>query len=163
MGQGQGDLAIRLLLDAASKGGWLLLQNVHLVIAWLPTLIQALRTLKPSESFRLFLTSEAHSGFPSILLQSCLKLTVEAPPGLKKNLQRAYDGWGQQFVEQGGVLRAQALFALAWFHAVLQERRNFLPQGWTKFYEFSSADLRSSAVLIGVSEEEAFVFSNHSV
>ncbi len=25
-------------------------------------------------------------------------------------------------------VRAQALFALAWFHAVMQERRNFIPQ-----------------------------------
>ena len=42
----------------------------------------------------------------------------------------------------------QALFALAWFHAVIQERRNYIPQGWTKFYEFSNADLRSGADII---------------
>ena len=34
---------------------------------------------------------------------------------------------------------------LAWFHAVLQERRTYMPQGWTKFYEFSPTDLRSAA------------------
>jgi dynein heavy chain 2 len=45
-------------------------------------------------------------------------------------------------------LRAQALFALAWFHAVIQERRSYIPQGWNKFYEFSAADLRSSADVI---------------
>ena len=28
---------------------------------------------------------------------------------------------------------------------VLQERRTYIPQGWTKFYEFSPADLRSAA------------------
>ena len=39
-------------------------------------------------------------------------------------------------------LRAQTLFALAWFHAVVQERRKFIPQSWSKFYEFTSADLR---------------------
>ena len=42
-------------------------------------------------------------------------------------------------------LSIQALFALAWFHAVAQERRNFIPQGWTKFYEFSLGDLRAGA------------------
>ncbi len=26
-----------------------------------------------------------------------------------------------------------------------QERRNYIPQGWSKFYEFSYADLRSGA------------------
>jgi hypothetical protein len=45
-------------------------------------------------------------------------------------------------------VRSQALFALAWFHAVCQERRNFIPQGWTKFYEFSFADLRAGADII---------------
>ena len=42
----------------------------------------------------------------------------------------------------------QALFALAWFHAVVQERRNFIPQGWTKFYEFSLGDLRAGADIL---------------
>ena len=35
------------------------------------------------------------------------------------------------------------MFVLAWFHAVVQERRKFIPHGWTKFYEFSPADLRA--------------------
>ena len=29
--------------------------------------------------------------------------------------------------------------------SVLQERRTYMPQGWTKFYEFSPTDLRSAA------------------
>jgi len=37
---------------------------------------------------------------------------------------------------------------LAWFHALLQERRTYIPQGWTKFYEFSPADLRSAADIL---------------
>ncbi len=53
-----------------------------------------------------------------------------------------------EFVAKGSILRAQSLFALAWFHAIIQERRNFIPQGWSKFYEFSYADLRSSGDII---------------
>uniref|UniRef100_A0A7N9ATV1 Cytoplasmic dynein 2 heavy chain 1 n=1 Tax=Mastacembelus armatus TaxID=205130 RepID=A0A7N9ATV1_9TELE len=49
----------------------------------------------------------------------------------------------------GGTLaRAQSLFCLAWFHAVCQERRNYIPQGWTKFYEFSLSDLRAGFEII---------------
>lgn len=44
--------------------------------------------------------------------------------------------------------RAQLLFMLAWFHAIVQERRTYVPQGWTKAYEFSFADLRSGAMVV---------------
>lgn len=41
-------------------------------------------------------------------------------------------------------MKAQLLMALAWFHGVVQERRIFMPQGWTKEYDFSVGDLRQA-------------------
>ncbi len=38
MGQGQMTIALDLLKQCSSKGEWLCLKNLHLVIAWLPTL-----------------------------------------------------------------------------------------------------------------------------
>ena len=74
---------------------------------------------------------------------------AQAPPGIKKNLLRSYESWSPEFVSRdNNTVRSQALFALAWFHAVCQERRNFIPQGWTKFYEFSLSDLRAGADII---------------
>ncbi len=75
-----------------------------------------------------------------------------------------YQNWTSEFIEKGSVGRAQVLFALAWFHTIIQERRNFMPQGWTKFYEFSAADLRSTAELISVSLEifYRYVHSKHT-
>ena len=52
---------------------------------------QELGVLKPHEKFRLWLTTESHDAYPTILLQQAVKLTYEAPPGLKKNLERTYD------------------------------------------------------------------------
>ncbi|XP_033122293.1 cytoplasmic dynein 2 heavy chain 1-like, partial [Anneissia japonica] len=149
MGQGQADIAMQLLHECARNGEWLCLKNLHLVTAWLPVLEKELNSLVTHDSFRLWLTAESHPKFPTILLQSSLKVTYEAPPGIKKNLQRSYDSWSTDFVSKNNnVIRAQALFALAWFHAVCQERRNFIPQGWTKFYEFSMSDLRAGADII---------------
>lgn len=149
MGQGQMEIALELLKKCSMNGEWLCLKNLHLVVSWLPTLEKELNLIKPDEKFRLWLTTETHPHFPTILLQSSLKITYESPPGIKKNIQRAYENWSDEFISKNGlVYRSQALFVLAWFHAIVQERRNYIPQGWTKFYEFSNADLRVAADII---------------
>lgn len=38
MGQGQAEIAMKLLSDCAKNGDWLCLKNLHLVTAWLPKL-----------------------------------------------------------------------------------------------------------------------------
>jgi dynein heavy chain 2 len=149
MGQGQANKALELLNDCAANGQWLCLKNLHLVIPWLSVLENKLNSLQPHDNFRLWLTTEAHVKFPHILLQNSLKVTYESPPGIKRNLQRTYESWTQDYIEEERkVARAQTLFVLSWFHAVVQERRVYIPQGWSKFYEFSMADLRAACNLI---------------
>ena len=148
MGQGQAEEALRLLRECARTGERLCLKNLHLVVSWLPTLEKEVYALDAHPEFRLFFTSEPHDRFPSSLLEGCLKVTYEAPPGLKRNVSRTYEAWSSQYVAEGSPLRAKLLFLLAWFHAVVQERRAYVPQGWSKFYEFSFADLRSGADII---------------
>ena len=107
-----------------------------------------MKSLELHTDFRLWLTSEVHPRFPTILLQSSFKVTYEvsecthlhwqsaqlnyvifqSPPGVKKNLQRTYESWSSEYIGQGNSLRAQALFSLAWLHAIVQERRNYIPQ-----------------------------------
>ena len=101
----------------------------------------ACAALRPEPGFRLWLTAECHDEFPLILLQSSLKVTYEAPPGLKKNLMRTIEGWNENWFASGTILRNQVLLCAAHFHAIMQERRTYIPQGWTKFYEFSAGDL----------------------
>eukprot|EP00898_Chlorokybus_atmophyticus_P001659 jgi/Chlat1/2494/Chrsp175S08714 len=107
--------------------------------------------LQPHADFRLLLTSASHPSFPLTLLERSLKVTYEAPPGVKRSVQRTYDAWQPEVISSGTNFRAQLLFALAWTHAILLERRNFIPQGWTKFYEFSFADLRAGVDIINTS------------
>jgi len=148
MGGNQNDLALQMLRDAAKTGKWLCFKNLHLVTSFLPLLEKELKAQSLHQNFKLWLTAESHPKFPAILLESCSKITYEAPPGLKKNLQRIYSGWTPAFFEQGSQVRSQLLFLLAWFHGLLQERRTYIPQGWSKFYEFSYGDFKAGTSII---------------
>lgn len=83
--------------------------------------------LQRHSNFRLWLTSEPDDKFPSVLLQESIKLTFESPPGVKNNMNRTYTQWRDSGVS-GGMIRQQCLFILAWIHALIQERRTFIPQ-----------------------------------
>ena len=109
MGGQQTKAAIALLHEAAKNGAWLCLKNLHLVVHWVPTLEKELSSLTPNEGFRLWLTTEQHANFPTIILQQSLKITFEAPPGLQKNLQRTYASWNAKFIGDGPPVRAGVL------------------------------------------------------
>ena len=57
-----------------------------------------------------------------------MQVSFEAPPGVKRNLQRTFEAWGPAFISRASPLQAQLLFMLAWFHAIVQERRTYMPQ-----------------------------------
>ena len=144
MGQGQTDFALEKLKEAMKHGQWICLKNIHLMTYWIPVLMKEIKMNELHSDFRLWLTAEPHPKFPTVMLESCLKITYESPPGIKRNLQTTMNSWNSEFMSRGGnAVRSQALFTLAWFHAVVQERRTFIPQGWASYYEFSDADLRT--------------------
>ena len=58
--------------------------------------------------------------------------------GIRHNLQRSLAA----STPSGGPQLLRAQFVLAWLHALLQERRSYIPEGWLKFYEFNANDLR---------------------
>uniref|UniRef100_A0A158PAK5 Dynein heavy chain n=1 Tax=Angiostrongylus cantonensis TaxID=6313 RepID=A0A158PAK5_ANGCA len=145
MGQGQEQATIEAIHRAAVDGQWLCLCNVHLMLGIIPVIQKELAGVTPHEKFRLWMTTEEENKFPAIMLQQCLKITFEPPPGIRNNLLRTYS---QIDDVKRSVLVNQIIFALAWLHALLQERRTFIPQAWTKFYEFSSADVRVARMLI---------------
>ncbi|KAK3929891.1 Cytoplasmic dynein 2 heavy chain 1 [Frankliniella fusca] len=150
MGQGQEGKVLENLSVAAKAGHWLCIKNLHLATFWLETLEKEFRSLLPQlhPEFRLWLITEMHPQFSPIVAQSCLKITYEAPPGVKRNLQRTYASWGPQLLNGSDRLFARSLFALAWFHAVIQERRTFIPQGWANYYEFSDGDLKAATLIL---------------
>ena len=156
MGQGQTDHALEKLRDSMKHGQWVCLKNLHLMTYWVPVLLKEISINEAHPDFRLWLTAESHPKFPAVLLESSLKISFESPPGIKRNIQTTINAWNKDFMAKGGnVVRSQTLFALSWFHAIIQERRTYIPQGWASYYEFSDGDLRAGIELIEALFEQA--------
>ncbi|CAK0759668.1 Dynein gamma chain, flagellar outer arm [Coccomyxa viridis] len=143
MGQGQEIIARNYLAAATTDGQWLLLQNTHLGLAYLSELEGALHKLDTvHESFRLWVTAEPHPAFPIGLLQMGIKVTNEAPVGMKAGLRASYQWITQDMLD--AVNRSewrQLLYLETFLHSVVQERRKFGPIGWNVPYEFNLSDL----------------------
>jgi dynein heavy chain len=92
------------------------------------------------------LTTAPSNVFPVSVLQKSVKLTYEPPKGIKNSLIRTYLGFENHWFEDCSklIIWKRLLFGLAFFHALVLERRKFGPLGWNIPYEFSSADLAIS-------------------
>uniref|UniRef100_A0AAR5PYC5 AAA+ ATPase domain-containing protein n=1 Tax=Dendroctonus ponderosae TaxID=77166 RepID=A0AAR5PYC5_DENPD len=115
LGQGQGPMAQAMIGEGQDSGMWVCLQNCHLATSWMPSLEKIFESLDYSnthDQFRLWLTSYPSNKFPVSLLQKGVKMTNEP----------------------------RLLYGLAFFHAVVQERRTFGPLGWNIPYGFNDSD-----------------------
>jgi len=153
MGQGQETVALNALNKLAKDGGWIMLQNIHLMQEWLPQLERALEVIEEFalDEFRCILTSEPPGAMqgrlwpliPEAILQRCIKVSDEAPTDLKSNLRRAYSKFSQENID--GCLKPRefkaTLFALCFFHALISGRIKFGAQGWSRKYPFNDGDL----------------------
>ncbi|XP_067136341.1 LOW QUALITY PROTEIN: dynein axonemal heavy chain 5-like [Centruroides vittatus] len=146
MGQGQEAHARRLLRDCVLEGRWLLLQNCHLNIPFSEEISNILEEIGiPHTRFRLWMTTEVHPQFPLNILQASIKFTNEPPGGIKACMKRLLANLPDDTIKDGEIPSwNRIVFAAAFFHASLLERRKFGPSGWNVPYEFDRADFVAS-------------------
>lgn len=129
LGQGQEIVAENAIDIACEKGHWVMLQNIHLVAKWLPSLEKKIEaTLEKSHenyrfvictlsniirqevisSFllsRLFLSAEPAASaeyhiIPQGILESAVKITNEPPTGMLANIHKALDNFSEETFDQ---------------------------------------------------------------
>ncbi|KAG9396803.1 Dynein heavy chain and region D6 of dynein motor [Carpediemonas membranifera] len=149
LGQGQEPIAERALERGSQLGHIVILQNIHLMVRWLPKLEKIMEQCCSEDAhpqFRLFLTAEPSNAIPQGILQACIKLTNEPPRGVKANMKRAIANFDQDTLEMCSKANEfkSILFMLCFFHSSILERRKY-KLGFSIAYPFNTGDLTFSA------------------
>uniref|UniRef100_H3BAL0 Dynein axonemal heavy chain 10 n=1 Tax=Latimeria chalumnae TaxID=7897 RepID=H3BAL0_LATCH len=158
MGQGQEKVALQLLETAVARGHWLMLQNCHLLVKWLKELEKALERISKSHpDFRLWLTTDPIKDFPIGILQKSLKVVTEPPNGLKLNMRATYFKISNEALAGCPHPAFTSLvYVLAFFHAVVQERRKYGKIGWNVPYDFNESDFQVCMEILNTYLTKAF-------
>jgi dynein heavy chain len=112
----------------------------------LERIVEAIDAEKVHRDFRLWLTSMPSAAFPVSVLQNGVKMTNEPPKGLKANIRNFIFQQSDDSLTQTTkpATYRKLLFGLAFFHAVVQERKRFGPLGWNRPYDFNDSDMEIS-------------------
>ena len=153
MGQGQERNAENTIDRFAKDGGWVFLQNIHLMSTWLPTLDRKLEIVSESghDDFRAFLSAEPPPAaleaemqtVPEGVLQASIKVANEPPTDLKATLRSSYALFDQSTLDRSTKPKAHRpmIFTLAFFHSLVLGRRKFGFQGFSRNYPFNNGDI----------------------
>ncbi|OHT13633.1 Dynein heavy chain family protein [Tritrichomonas foetus] len=149
LGRGRGQGAEDLINDSAERGFWVLLQNCHLSLSFMPRLeyiISHLDSEKTHKRFRLCLVTMSSPDFPIGILYQGTKLIYEIPKGIRENVTRLYGLFNEEDYDSIDSLthEKRMTFNLAFFHAVVLERLQFGSIGWNIPYEFNPSDFTIS-------------------
>uniref|UniRef100_A0A4W5KGE0 Dynein heavy chain ATP-binding dynein motor region domain-containing protein n=1 Tax=Hucho hucho TaxID=62062 RepID=A0A4W5KGE0_9TELE len=126
LGQGQGPIAEKMILEALKSGNWIFLQNCHLAVSWM---WRNLLRLSLSRVIHPIHTHTLHTHTPYTHTRT---IYIDHIPYIVYDILHRSLGTGADH--------------LCFFHAIIQERKKFGPLGWNIRYEFNDSD-RECALL----------------
>eukprot|EP00891_Asterochloris_glomerata_P001316 jgi/Astpho2/1316/Aster-06188 len=152
------------VLDKYTKeGGWVFLDNVHLMQGWIPNLERKLEVAAETAhaDFRCFFSAEPINGAPQAkivpesILQTCIKISNEPPSDMRSNMRRAFAAFSPEMCERPSTPGKQTafksiLFGLCFYHSLLLGRKKFgtgigsgagSGLGFCRGYSFNMGDL----------------------
>eukprot|EP00878_Enallax_costatus_P012531 GHUV01013087.1.p1 GENE.GHUV01013087.1~~GHUV01013087.1.p1 ORF type:complete len:2750 (+),score=1040.15 GHUV01013087.1:633-8882(+) len=163
MGQGQEGPAEAVLDKYMKEGGWVFLDNVHLMQGWIPRLERKLEYAAENahKDFRCFFSAEPINGaphakiIPESILQTCIKISNEPPSDMKSNMRRAFAAFTPEAEDRLSTMTKKnaykgILFGLCFYHSLLLGRKKFgtgigtgsgSGLGFCRNYSFNMGDL----------------------
>ena len=161
LGQGQGEIAKRAIFESIKNGNWVCLENCHLARSWMPKFEEILEEVNDKEAeindnYRLWLTSMPSDKFPASVLQSGVKITNEPPKGIRASLKGTFLNIKEEDFKNSSLpfQLKKMTFGLAFFHAIILERRKFGALGWNIPYEWMNSDFEASRLHLNMYIEE---------
>ena len=154
MGQGQEPVAEEALDRCMKDGGWVFLQNIHLMSGWVKALERKLEgSFDPdtNKDFRCFLSAEPpptplQQTIPEAILQNSIKISNEPAKSLGQLLFRAWTNFNQSTLDSCKRPKdfRVLLLGLCVFHACINGRKKFGNMGWNcgHLYGFTLGDLQ---------------------
>uniref|UniRef100_A0A1A9WMF7 Cytoplasmic dynein 2 heavy chain 1 n=1 Tax=Glossina brevipalpis TaxID=37001 RepID=A0A1A9WMF7_9MUSC len=151
IGRGMEKKALEIVKRSAELGHWVCIKNVHLAPEWLFELNKDLEVLKKSEDFRLWLICESTQGFSDAIIYKYVKVLYEYPSSIKQKAKKMLQNYAtteqdRSVLKEGKLMKIRVVLFL--LLALLQERRRFIPQGWSQRYEFGESDLNTALTLL---------------
>ncbi|SCP04556.1 dynein heavy chain, putative [Plasmodium ovale] len=152
MGQGQESIALKYLQEISKSGGYIFLQNIHLMTKWLKEFEEILDKifLNAHIHFRLFLSSTIPNEkdtklLPEKLLKKCFRVNNEKSFSLKDNVQYCLDKFEDKKYDKK---TKTIIFGLSYYHSLLLSRFLYGKIGFSQSYSFNDNDLEISFNII---------------
>ncbi|BES91052.1 Hypothetical protein NTJ_03860 [Nesidiocoris tenuis] len=150
LGRGSEKLVLEKVSQSIQQGTWLIIQNCHVIPSFMYELHQTFCSFEHKNStFRLWMTTEDVSVFLLQFVLSSHKIVIEEPTPVKISLLDTYESLDpEQFSSCVHPAFRSTVFALAFFHGVIEERKKFGKYGWNMDYNFTKTDLLVSITII---------------